>query len=97
MSTRMAFEGAVARKWIIAGKERGSCVDSARLVKRLLYGKGVYFGLYRTFLLRETSTSDNFGEEGFVERRLERPSSCERKHFPTPPAPVTSEKLSSVV
>lgn len=39
-------------------------------------------------MLRETRTRDNFGEEGFLERRLERFSSWERKHFPTPPAPV---------
>ena len=44
-------------------------------------------------MLRETRTRESFGEEEFVAYRLERVSSWERKHFPTPPAPSKCQFL----
>lgn len=48
----------------------------------------MYSGLYNIFLLRDIRTRDSLGDDGCTESRFERDSSCERKHFPTPPAPV---------
>lgn len=84
----MILEGAAAKYSIILGRERGSWVEFASLVEMLSYGKAAYLGVYRTFLLLETNTKVSFGEEEVLDMRVERDSSCERKHFPTPPAPV---------
>ena len=72
---------------MIFGKASGSCVEESRLLARFENGRAVYCGLQSVFLLRETRTRESFGEDEFLARRLERLSSCERKHFPTPPAP----------
>lgn len=85
----MALEGAAARKSMVLVRESGSWVDSASLVEMSSYGRGAYCGLYRTFLLREIKTRDSLGDDGFAASRFERNSSCERKHFPTPPAPFS--------
>lgn len=45
LSTRTTFAGAAAKYSMIFGRERSSCVESASVVERLEYERGVYFGL----------------------------------------------------
>lgn len=97
LSTRMTFEGAAARKSIVFANGRGSCVDSASLEEMPSYGRDAYWGLYRTFLLREMKMRDSLGDNGFVASRFETNSSCERKHLPTPPAPVLPPRSCKLV
>lgn len=88
LSTRITFEGAAARNSMVLFKGSGCCVESASFVDMLSKGRGAYCGLYKIFLLREMRTRDSLGDDEFAASRLERNSNCERKHFPTPPAPV---------